>query len=59
MKQFAYLMAPSADNCDVRFWSIADMPLAPKDVGFGGKADITVDGPECLLLTQSGHRMVP
>jgi hypothetical protein len=22
---------------------------------FGGKAGITVDGPECLLLTQSGH----
>jgi ABC-type uncharacterized transport system substrate-binding protein len=31
------------------------MPLATKNVGFGGKTDITIDGPECLLLTQSGH----
>jgi hypothetical protein len=27
------------------------MLLASTNVGFGGKADITVDGPECLLLT--------
>jgi hypothetical protein len=40
---------------NVRYWPIADMPLAATNVGFGGKADITVDGPECPLMTQSGH----
>jgi hypothetical protein len=40
---------------DVRYWPLADMPLAPTNVGFGGKADITVDGPECPLMTQSRH----
>ena len=25
MKVFAHLMAPSADDCDVRYWPIADM----------------------------------
>jgi hypothetical protein len=39
----------------VRYWQIADMPLAATNVGFGGKTDITVDGPECPLMTQSGH----
>jgi hypothetical protein len=28
---------------NVRFWPKADIPLAPTNVGFGGKADITVD----------------
>ena len=39
----------------VRFWPLADMPHAATNVGFGGKTDITVDGPECPLMTQSGH----
>jgi hypothetical protein len=34
----------------------ADIALAATNFGFGGKADIKVDGPGCLLLTQSGHR---
>jgi hypothetical protein len=29
------------------------MLLASTNVGFGGKTDITVDGRECPLLTQS------
>jgi hypothetical protein len=40
---------------NVRFWHKADIPLAATNVGLGGKADITVDGPECPLMTQSGH----
>ena len=30
---------------------LADMALAATNVGFGGKADITMDGPECPLMT--------
>jgi hypothetical protein len=40
---------------NVRYWQIADIPLAATNVGFGGNSDITVDGPECPLMTQSGH----
>jgi hypothetical protein len=43
------------DKSNVRYWHKADIPLAATNVGLGGKADITVDGPECPLMTQSGH----
>jgi hypothetical protein len=43
-------------NADVRYLPIADICFALPNVGFGGKADITVDVPPCPLMTQSGHR---
>jgi hypothetical protein len=39
----------------IRYWPLADMSLAAVNVGFGGKADIAIDRPECPLMTQSGH----
>jgi hypothetical protein len=42
-------------SSNIRFWPIADIALAATNFGFGGKAAITVDGPECPLMTQSGH----
>ena len=36
-------------HVDVRFWPLADIQLAPTNVGFGGKADITVGGQNVRL----------
>ena len=41
---------------NVRYWHKADIALPLKNACFGGKADIAIDGPECPLMTQSGHR---
>jgi hypothetical protein len=40
---------------NVRYWHKADIALPLKNACFGGKADIAIDGPECPLMTQSGH----
>jgi hypothetical protein len=29
---------------NVRYWHLADITLAPTNIGFGGKADIAIDG---------------
>jgi hypothetical protein len=39
----------------VRFWHIADAPLALTNVCFGGKNGHDADLSVCPLMTQSGH----
>jgi hypothetical protein len=39
------------------FWRKADMRKNAIDVAIGGKADMPYCGDECLLLTQSRHRV--
>jgi hypothetical protein len=39
----------------VRYWPLADICFAPTNACSGGKGDVIVDGPQCPLMTQSGH----
>jgi hypothetical protein len=43
-----------AMRVDVRFWHIADVPLALTNVCFEGKNGHDADRPLCPLMTQAG-----
>ena len=43
----------------VRFWHIADVPLALTNVCFEGKNGHNANGPSCLLMTLSGSSYFP
>ena len=43
----------------VRYWPLADICFAPTNACSGGKGDVIVDGPQCPLMTQSGHLVLP
>jgi hypothetical protein len=49
-------VALGAARADVRFWHKADIQQPPGDVRFWGDSGHGNERPECLLLTQSGHR---
>ena len=47
----------AATQIDVRYWHLADMQIALKNVRFEGNNGHDADVMRCQLMTQSGHSM--